>query len=418
MTENNPTKIGIETAYIRRDLELTLEKYLPLPQILAIVGPRRSGKTTFLTYLSKKLPESIFLSFEDEDILNLFENDIKSFAKLYLEPNKNIILDELQYAKRGGKNLKYLFDSYPGKKIIISGSSSLDLTLRAARYLVGRILSFPLYPFSFEEFLRAKEPQLEELIGQKNPSPTLTRHIRTYLNEYLIYGGYPEVVLENNLEIKQTLLKNIYQLYFLKDVTTLAHLVDDWKLKTLVKILAANIGGILNYSLLCSQANIDFKTLKSYLNFLEKTFIIFLLFPFFTNKTKEITKNPKIYFYDLGLRNVLISSFEPVLLRNDLGFLRENFLAIRLKPTEAGLHFWRTKAKAEVDFVVEKENEVVPIEVKSQLQGAKISRSLQSFLFRYQPKNAFVANLEFFGQKKFVQTMVNFVPLYFSPYFF
>jgi predicted AAA+ superfamily ATPase len=353
------------------------------------------------------------LNFEDEDILNLFENDIKSFAKLYVEPHKNIILDEFQYAKNGGKNLKYLFDFYPGKKIIISGSSSLDLTLRAAKYLVGRMLEFPLYPFSFEEFLRAKEPQLEQLIKENTTSKYLTNYIKKYLGEYLIYGGYPEVVLENDLSVKQTLLKNIYQLYFLKDVTTLTHLVSDWKLKTLVRVLGTNIGGVINYSTLTSQANVDFKTLKGYLNFLEKTFIVFPVRPFFTNKTKEITKNPKIYFYDLGLRNALINSFAPTLLRNDLGVLLENFLALRLKAVFGEVYFWRSKAKAEVDFIVKKRDQLMPIEVKTQLKGAKITRSFQSFLLRYEPQKAYVFNLEFFGQKKFANTRVNFVPLYY-----
>ncbi|MGB9706941.1 MAG: ATP-binding protein [Microgenomates group bacterium] len=413
MSNNKPTKIGEGSQYIPRDLEKTLEKYLSLPQILAIGGPRRSGKTTLLLHLKEKLPQSIFLSFEDEDILTLFENDIKSFAKLYLEPNRNIILDEFQYAKNGGKNLKYLFDFYPGKKIIISGSSSLELTIRAAKHLVGRVLSFPLYPFSFNEFLRAKNPQLEKLIDEeKEISPSLNKHIKTYLNEYLIFGGYPEVVLAEDLTVKQTLLQNIYQLYFLKDVTTLAHLMEDWKLKKLVKILAANIGGVLNYSQLGAEANIDFKTLKSYLNFLEKTFIIFLVTPFFTNKMKEITKNPKIYFYDLGLRNALIDSFEPVLLRKDFGFLLENFLAVCLKQAGFGPHFWRTKAKAEVDFVVQPGGKPQPIEVKSNLAQVKISRSLQSFIFRYQPEKAFVANLNLFAKKKFANTQVSFVPVF------
>ncbi|MGB9637638.1 MAG: ATP-binding protein, partial [Microgenomates group bacterium] len=260
---------------------------------------------------------------------------------------------------------------------------------------------------------RAKNPQLEKVINEEREiSPSLNEYIKTYLNEYLIWGGYPEVVLADDLETKKILLDNIYQLYFLKDVTTLAHLMEDWKLKKLTKILAANIGGTLNYSQLAAETNIDFKTLKSYLNFLEKTFIIFLITPFFTNKMKEITKNPKIYFCDLGLRNALIDSFAPVLLRKDFGFLLENFLAVCLKQVKERPHFWRTKAKAEVDFVVQLSGKPLPIEVKSHLTQAKISRSLQSFIFRYQPEKAFVANLNLFGKKKFADCEVDFIPVY------
>lgn len=216
----------------------------------------------------------------------------------------------------------------------------------------------------------------------------------------------------DDFSVKRTLLQNIYQLYFLKDVANLAKLVEDWKLKNLVKILAANLGGLVNYTLLAAQANIDFKTLKSYLNFLEKTFIILTISPFFTNKTKEITKSPKIYFWDLGLRNALINSFEPILLRRDTGFLLENFVAVRLIEQGFEPHFWRTKAKAEVDFVIPKKEEITPIEVKSALSQAKISRSLQSFIFHYKPKKGFVANLNVFGQKKFKTTKVHFVPVF------
>lgn len=413
MANKNPTKIGMQANYIPRDLETKLEKYLSTPHILAIVGPRRSGKTTLLLHLKEKLPNCVFLSFEDEDLLTLFEKDIKSFAKLYVGPHQKIILDEFQYAKKGGKKLKYLFDFYPGKKIIISGSSSIELTIKTAKYLVGRLLSFPLYPFSFKESLRAKNPQLGKIIQEETkPSPSLTKQIEPYLNEYLIFGGYPEVVLVTDFSVKKTLLQNIYQLYFLKDVSTLIQLTDDWKLKKLVKILAANIGGIINYSQLATKANIDFKTLKSYLNFLEKTFIVLPISPFFTNKTKEITKSPKIYFWDLGLRNTLVNSFEPILLRGDTGFLLENFQAINLLNKNLELHFWRTKAKAEVDFVVTKNGETIPIEVKNSLSQMKISRSLRSFLLHYHPPKAFVANLNLFGQKKLEGTKVHFVPVF------
>lgn len=400
---------------MHRNLEKTLGKYLKLPQILAIVGPRRSGKTTFLLHLKKRLPSSVFLSFEDERVLELFEKDLDSFAKLYLQPNKTLIIDEFQYARSGGKSLKYLFDFYPEKKIIISGSSSLELTVKVAKFLVGRILSFPLFPFSFDEFIRAKKPQLEDLIMKKKQfSEVLFKQVEPFLNEYLIYGGYPEVVLADDFTVKQTLLQNIYQLYFLKDVSGLAQLAEDWKLKNLTKIIAANIGGVVNYSQTANIAQIDFRTLKSYLNFLEKTFIIFPVSPFFTNKNKEIVKNPKIYFVDLGLRNSLLNSFDPVALRQEGGYLLENFVAANLLRKGSELHFWRTKAKAEVDFVIIDKNQTLPIEVKSHLVQAKISRSLKSFLEHYQPAKAYVANLGFFGKKNIGKTTVNFTPIFHS----
>lgn len=407
------TKVGTPEKYIPRDLEKAVGKFLAAPQILAIVGPRRSGKTTLLRHFESKLPNSIFLSFEDDDLLRLFEEDIKAFAKIYIQPYRNIILDEFQYAKKGGKHLKFLYDSHSGKKIIISGSSSIELTIKAAKFLVGRLLSFPLYPFSFKEFLLAKDPQLGKLIAQEEkPSPSFVKQVEPHLNEFLLFGGYPEVVLADDFLTKKTLLQNIYQLYFLKDVAALANLVEDWKLKNLARLLAVNLGGLTNYTQLTTAANIDFKTLKSYLNFLEKTFIILPVPPFFTNKTKEITKSPKIYFLDLGLRNALINSFEPILLRRDAGFLRENFIAAYLLNHNLEPHFWRTKSGAEVDFVVTKEGNPISIEIKSALGQMKTSRGLQSFIHHYRPREAFVANLNTFGRKKIDNTSTHFVPLF------
>lgn len=413
MVNKYPTKIGITSNYIKRDLEDVLEKYLATPQIIAIVGPRRSGKTTLLLRFKEKLPQSVFLSFEDENILTLFEKDFKSFIKLYIEPNQAIILDEFQYSQRGGKNLKYLFDFYPGKKIIISGSSSIELTIKAVKYLVGRILTFPLYPFSFQEFLRAKNFQLGKLVSdEKIISTALFKQTEPYLNEYLIYGGYPEIVLSDDLSVKQTLLQNIYQLYFLKDVKTLTQFTNDWKLKNLVKILAVNLGGIVNYVQLASEAKIDFKTLKSYLNFLEKTFIIFPVPPFYTNKSKELIKNPKFYFLDLGLRNALANSFEPLVFRRDVGYLYENMMAANLLAENLSPRFWRTKGKAEVDFIISDSGKTIPIEIKSHLRQPKISRSLSSFLGQYQSEKAYMVNSNIFGKKKIGKTEINFVPVF------
>ena len=146
--------------YIKRDIEEKIKSFFKLPQIIAIVGPRRSGKTTLLKNLQKGLKKSQYFSFEDQKILDIFDADIDTFAKLYLENNQYLIIDEFHYSKKGGKNLKYLFDFFPNKKIIISGSSALELTVKAIRFLVGRVVVFQLLPFSFSEFLRVKSSNL------------------------------------------------------------------------------------------------------------------------------------------------------------------------------------------------------------------------------------------------------------------
>lgn len=212
----------------------------------------------------------------------MFEKDIKGFARLYLgEGVKYLILDEFHYAKLGGKNLKYLFDYHQDKKIIISGSSAADLTIRAIEYLVGRVIVLTLWPFSFAEFLDAKDKELfkiwqESTVSQLKVAP-LKSKLDHYLEEYLIYGGYPEVVLQADEAIKKTLLKNLFSILFLREVKDFLALADEEKLRNLIRGLALQTGNLVSYQELTQVSGLDFKTLKSYLSFLEKVFICHLL---------------------------------------------------------------------------------------------------------------------------------------------
>lgn len=406
--------------YIERELEKKLEKYLKIPQIIAIVGPRRSGKTTLLQHLNQSLNNSLYLSFEDQKVLDLFDLDIESFAKLYLQKQNFLILDEFHYSKQGGKNLKYLFDFYPANKIIISGSSAIDLSIRTIKNLVGRVVVFPLMPFSFAEFLKAKDKALlhiyEEIKEKKlddirSIESVLINRFNSLLDEYVSYGGYPEVVLEKDAEVKKTLLNQIYSLYFLKEVRDILGLIDDYKLKLLLKALSLQIGNTCQYQELCQVSGFTIQTLKKYLNFLEKTFISFFPRPFFTNKRTELSKNPKVYFFDLGFRNAVIDNFLTPDKRSDGGALLENFVAIGIKDS-SDIHFWRTKSKAEVDFVIEQEGELIAIEVKAKLVKPTISASMYSFSKKYRPKRAFFYSLNFVGKRRVEKTSVYFLPIF------
>src|SRR4030042_4055575 len=149
--------------YVERDLEKKIKGYLSAPEIISVVGPRQAGKTTLLKHLQAGIQDSSFLTFEDIEIRELFDLDIKSFIELYIQPARVIFIDEFQYSKKGGQGLKFIYDMVPGRKLIISGSSSLDLTIKAVKHLTGRILSFTLYPFSFRQFLRPKDERLSQL---------------------------------------------------------------------------------------------------------------------------------------------------------------------------------------------------------------------------------------------------------------
>lgn len=408
--------------YIERNLEKEIYRLLFKPQIIAIIGPRRSGKTTLLLHLSKNLKGVQYLSFEDQKVLDLFDHDIENFAKLYLKNKKFLIIDEFHYSKRGGKNLKYLFDFYPKNKIIISGSSSLEITIKAAQYLVGRIFVLELLPFSFDEYLRAKDQNLyqifqeyQEKINKKREiviSQPLLQRFNFYLEPYLIYGGYPEVILEKDLKTKKDFLNNIYNLFFLKEVRDILGLIDDYKLKVLIKALSLQLGNLIQYQELSTISGFSQVTLKKYLNFLEKTYISFFIKPFFTNRRIELAKNPKIYFFDNGFRNAVIDNFLLADQRTDLGYLLENFVAINFWQKYKTFNFWRTKAKAEVDFVLRKEEKIIPVEVKTKLESPKITPSLLSFIKKYHPPYAYVFSLNSYKVVKIDKTKIYFLPIF------
>jgi len=412
MSNKHLAKIG----YVARELEPEIGKYLQLPQIIAIVGPRRSGKTTLLLHLKKKLKNASYLSFEDQEVLDLFEKDIKNFAKLYLGRRTNyLILDEFHYAQKGGKNLKYLFDYYPNKKIIISGSSAADLTIRAIKYLVGRVVVFTLYPFSFNEFLSAKDAKIRKVwaatSAQELTASPLGERIGQLFEEYLTFGGYPEVVLQSDEEVKKTLLKNIFNILFLREVKDFLSLADEYKLRNLVRALALQIGNLVSFQELCQISNLDYKTLKRYLNFLEKVFVCQLIPPFFTNKRKELVKAPKVYFWDMGLVNAVTDSFSPLRQRPNAGAVLENG-AFGILAREKEVKFWRTKAKAEVDFVLETQEGPIPVEIKLGINAAKISPSLRSFIKAYQPKKAIVGTFSFWAEQSLDKTRLIFQPVW------
>lgn len=410
--------------YIKRKLEDTVFRYLENREILAIVGPRQSGKTTMLRKIQSTLKDSIFLSFEDIEDLELFERDIKAFATKYLH-HRYVFIDEFQYSKNGGKRLKYLYDTFPKTKIIISGSSAIDLTIHAIKYLVGRVFVFSLYQLNFEEFLLFRDrdlckvytdlsKQIDRVRGKFDIPvilDTVQVQMHRMLEEFIVWGGYPRVVLAGTDEEKELVLKNIYNTYFLRDIRDTLGLVDDFRLAKLIQSLGLQIGQLVEYGELAKVSEYDYLSLKKYLNVLEKTFICRSLKPFFTNKQKEIVKNPKMYFFDTGLRNYAVKDFRELAGRPDKGFLYENFLFTQFLKRDIPMHFWRTKSKLEVDFILETGVGMLPVECKSRFKSREQTHSLESFVLEYQPKCALV-----FSQESRAKTKIGDTDLYCLPH--
>ena len=370
--------------YIRRDLEEKVGRYLLKgPEFIAVTGPRQAGKTTLVEHvLSGTGREVRTVTFEDEDVLGLFNEDVKAFADRYLEGIQILFIDEFHHALNGGRKLKYLFDTYArkGKKVVISGSSALELSLRSVQPLVGRLFTFELYPLSFREFLGFKDPGLLRAL-ERGHTEALLGSANRYLEEFIIYGGYPRVALAEEEEEKGLVLKSIYDLLVRWDVRDHLDIAESERTKRLMAVLAAQTGGMLNLHSVSRLMGTGFTWLKERMVFLEWLYLVKRLRPFFTNKRLEVTKMPKVYFVDTGLLNHITNN------RALTGPVLENYVFSELVKQELELNYWRTKSKAEVDFVM---NGKYPLEVKS---AFRTSRALHSFRERYGPDKAFVTSM-------------------------
>jgi predicted AAA+ superfamily ATPase len=394
-------------SYIQRFLEKTIMENMKCREIIALIGPRQSGKTTLLKHIYEAIGEGVFLSFDDREELELFVEDEKAFAELHAKNSRYLFIDEFQYAKEGGKKLKYIYDNFPKTKIIISGSSAPGLTIHGIKYLVGRIFVFNLYPLSFEELLSYKDKPLFDIYLQKKQlirkslfssaklpavSTPLMQRLSKIYKEYLIYGGYPRVCLSKTEDEKKTVLKNIYNTYFLREIKNVIALTTDFNLAKLIKALSLQLGGIAAYNSLAEVSGLDYKTLLTHLNILEKTFICKRVLPFFTNRRTELVKAPKVYFFDTGLRNAVIDDFRPYEKRQDIGQLNENFIFSELSYAGHEVRYWRSKSKAEVDFVLDKQGKLIAIESKNVSVGS--TKSLRAFTEKYKPYKTIIASTD------------------------
>ena len=427
--------------YLERILLEELKKWTNRREILAIKGPRQSGKTTLLEMLREWLIKEkgvneknvIYLTFEDREILEKFDTNAKEFVKRFIQNEKEryyFLIDEAHYSKEIGQKLKLLYDTHKNIKFIITGSSSMEIISSTAKFLVGRVFSFELLPFNFYEFLNAKDKSLLKIYSEKNKlikelilkgknfdipkDDIFIKDLLNALKEFLTFGGYPEVVKSRSEEEKKIVLKNIFNTYLEKDIVSFLQITETIKFRKLISTLSSLIGSLINYETLANTCKTYYKDIIRLLDVLEQTYIIRLLRPFHKNLVTELRKNPKIYFLDYGLRNYSINNFIEFELRPDAGKLVENFALNQIKFISENLflNFWRTTAKAEVDFILSDVNRVIPIEVKFQsFKREKISKSLYSFISNYRPKYAIVLTKDFWGEREIKNTVIKFIPL-------
>lgn len=409
--------------YYPRKIEKNLDRWLDRKEIILMKGPRQSGKTTLFLHLKEKLGGN-YVTLEDEENLLSFEKNPKEFVKRYTGNNKNnLFLDEAQYCKNAGKTIKLIFDLYSDNlKLFITGSGSFDIKVEIGKNLVGRTIYFELIPLDFEEFLMWKAKDLHKVFidykksftdfilkGESfNVEPAFKKEFTSLLQEYIIFGGYPAIVKENNNDLKKELLKNLTRTYLEKDIFFFFNIMHLEKFKNLLNYISFNNGSIFEISSIMRELHMDFKTIENYLSVLSNTYIVSLLSPYYKNLTTELKKTKKIYFNDTGLRNSLMNNFLPLENRMDKGILYENYIFNELKSNfNEKMNYWRTTGKAEVDFILHLDNKLIPVEVKSQ---TKIRKSYLSFLKTYKPKTGVVFTEKEFKIKKIEDTKVAFIP--------
>ena len=408
---------------IERKLFSDLLSHLSQKEISIIIGPRQSGKTTLMDllreHLDKKGERTLYLNLDIEWDRPHFESQSALLRKIELELSKQrgyVFIDEIQQKENAGLFLKGLFDLKLPYKFIVSGSGSLELKEKIHESLVGRKRLFELTTITFDEFIhhktnyKYKENLSEFLEIEKDKTQQL-------LMEYMNFGGYPRVVLTSEQTEKVRIIDEIYRSILEKDIAYLLKVDKTDAFSALIKILSSQIGNLINYSELSSTLNISYQTVKKYLWYSQKIFLLDLISPYARNGRKEITKSPVPYFWDLGLRNYALGVFGHLGSPTECGFIFENLVFLLLKEQvklrATKLNFWRTKDKAEVDFILERGRNAVPIEVKyKSLKKEEIPRSLRSFIEKYSPDEAYIINLDYSNILKINKTTLFFLPYY------
>lgn len=407
---------------IKRNLFPEIKAHLEKPEITLIIGPRQAGKTTLMYQLIDDLrktnKKTLFLSLDNDSNLPYFDSQEALISKIELEFGSDkgyVFIDEIQRKVDAGLFLKGVYDRNLPYKLIVTGSGSVELKEKVHESLAGRKRLFELSTLSFTEFVNYKtgyhyDDKLTEFFSVD------TGQAQKYFEEYLNYGGYPRVILAQTEDEKREIIQDIYQSYLEKDIASLLNIQKTESLTSLVRILASQVGCLLNVSELSSTLGISVPTVNNYLWYLEKTFVINKVTPFFRNIRKEITKTPVYYFVDLGMKNYAQKQFGTAFQDLSDGHLFENFVYLLIKEKlvpPASLHFWRTQDKAEVDFVIDTGDKVIPIEVKrTKLTKPEMTRSFRSFLNKYHPQKAFVVHLGKEFDEKIEDVFVSFLPYF------
>ncbi|MDR0581692.1 MAG: ATP-binding protein [Prevotellaceae bacterium] len=338
---------------IQRELQAVVEQKLFKGKVIVLTGPRQVGKTTLLKQMvAKQQQPALSLNCDEPEVRTLLSNANLQELHALVGNHKIIVVDEAQRVKNIGLTLKLLADAFPSVQLLVSGSSSLELADEINEPLTGRKFAYHLYPFSAKELVTATNTLVE----------------KQSLETRLIYGSYPDVVNFPG-EAKECLL-NLSNSYLYKDILALGDVRKPAQLEKLLVALALQLGREISYYELAQIIGATADTVERYIDLLEKCFVIFMRQAFSRNHRNEIKKGKKIYFYDNGIRNAVIQNFSPLNLRQDTGFLWENyFVGERMKANHYCRHFvknyfWRTFQQQEIDLIEEADGLLTAFEIK------------------------------------------------------
>lgn len=340
-----------------------IEKLTSANKGIIVYGARQVGKTTLVNEIIKKLNlKTLVINGDQSRFIDIITSRNLAKIRSLVTGYEMLLIDEAQRIPEIGINIKIILDNLTSLKVLVTGSSSLDLASKISEPLTGRVWSYHLYPISYKELLAFQN----------------RAELDNNLEERLIYGSYPEIFSYISDVQKREYLQTISDAYLYRDLIEFGDIKNSSKVRNLLKLLAFQIGSEVSLTELGNALSMSKDTVSRYIDLLEKSFIVFRLGGFSRNLRKEVTKMDKIFFYDLGIRNILIDNLKPLSDRNDSGCLWENFLLLeRMKLNSSKLdlvsgYFWRTHTGAELDYVEEKNGILYGFEFKLGNKIAKV----------------------------------------------
>ncbi|MFA5248262.1 MAG: ATP-binding protein [Patescibacteria group bacterium] len=376
-------------------------KTIDLDEIIVLHGARQVGKTSIILwledYLKTKKEDVYYIDLEDSRYKRILDQGVNEFLKHLGEeshlplPGKKafIFIDEIQYLENPSEFLKLIADHHKNIKLIVSGSSSFEIKSKFKDSLVGRTINFEIFGLSFEEYLLFKNYNFNKSVAITEKKQ---EELKSFYKEYVLFGGYPKVALAGEIEVKEKRLQQIIDTYVRKDINELANIENVDAFNKLLEILAAQSGQMANIAELANTCKLSVPTIEKYLFILEQTYIIKMVRPYSKNIRSELSKTPKVFFYDSGLMQMLwLKGLQKEIIGNV--FETSIFGDFVKKYGRNSVYYWRTKDKKEIDFIIRDKNKIIPVEVKINFNKVDL-KAIKYFIENYGLQEYLVIGLD------------------------